>query len=279
MNGHSVVTEDVRRHYDRLSFFYRALWGNHIHHGYFEDDETSPEAQLKLIRRLAKQARIKEKSRVLDVGCGLGGSALWLANNLDCSVTGITISPVQASIATARANGEGLAHLAVFQVSDAHSLDFPEDSFDAVWVVECSEHLSDKEKFIRDCSRVLKPGGVFALCAWLKREELSEDQSTLVQRVCSGMLCPWLATMNQYVEWMASNGMNGIEVEDITQNVAKTWDRCIELARRPEIKLLLRMTDARIREFVDCFELIRQAYADGAMAYGMFTAGRVASNQ
>jgi tocopherol O-methyltransferase len=80
--------EAVREHYDRLSVFYRALWGEHIHHGYWEDVETPSTAQEKLIERLASLAGIKPGSRVLDVGCGLGGSALWLARHLGCSVLG-----------------------------------------------------------------------------------------------------------------------------------------------------------------------------------------------
>ncbi|MBA3765622.1 MAG: methyltransferase domain-containing protein [Acidobacteria bacterium] len=196
----------IRDHYDRLSVFYRALWGEHLHHGYWEDGESgshrgqpamgtqSPAAaQVKLVERLAERVGVLRGSRVLDVGCGLGGSSLWLAREFDCSVLGITISPVQAAMAREKASAEGLNGRVRFEVADANHLDLTPESFDVVWVIECSEHLTDKERFIAQCGRVLKPDGVLALCAWLATEKSdSPAHGHLVADVCRGMLCPQL---------------------------------------------------------------------------------------
>src|ERR1700687_5264220 len=99
----SVEIDHIRKHYDRLSFLYRLFWGEHLHHGYWEKDESVARAQIQLMERLAERAGVPRGARVLDIGCGLGGSALWLADKLDCKVTGITISPVQARMAAAKA--------------------------------------------------------------------------------------------------------------------------------------------------------------------------------
>jgi tocopherol O-methyltransferase len=157
---------------------------------------------------------------------------------------------------------------------DASRLELPAASFDAVWVIECSEHLADKARFVETAARLLKPGGVLALCAWLAAEEAksSEAEAQLVRRVCDGMLCPSLASLEDYVGWMHESGLNQVEAEDITRNVEETWRLCAALARRPEIKALLRVSDAGTRRFVKAFDAIQKAYATGAMAYGMFTA-------
>lgn len=262
----------VRDHYDRISVFYRALWGDHIHHGYWENGESPKIAQVKLIERLAERAELRRGSRVLDVGCGVGGSSMWLARNLDCEVVGITISPVQAEMATEKARKEGLQERARFLVMDANHLDVEPASFDAVWVIECSEHLTDKARFIESCAGALKNGGALALCAWLAAEKLTSEGARLVEMVCDGMLCPSLASLQDYVGWMRESGFEEIEAEDITRNVEETWRRCAALARRPEIKALLMVSDARTRRFVQSFDAIQQAYSTGAMAYGMFTA-------
>lgn len=273
MSENQFSVEAVRDHYDRLSAYYRALWGEHIHHGYWEDGESSSRAQEKLVERLASRARIPRGGRVLDVGCGVGGPALWLARNLRCSVLGLTISPVQARMAAERARAEGLSRLARFEVADANQLNFAAGSFDAVWVIECSEHLTDKARFVESCARALKPGGVLALCAWLRAERFAlPGHARLVAEVCRGMLCPHLASMREYQGWMRDCGFAQIEAEDITRRVEQTWGRCAELVSRPEVRAALLATDGRTRRFVRAFAGIRRAYREGAMAYGMFTA-------
>ncbi len=271
-----ATVREIRAHYDRLSVFYRALWGEHIHHGYFEDGEPSAVAQVKLVERLARRARIARDARVLDVGCGLGGSAFWLARKMGCSVLGLTLSPVQAAIASAQARARRLNHLARFEVMDANRLGFEPESFDAVWVIEASEHLRDKRRFIEECAGVLRPGGALALCAWLTADRpAATEHKRLVGEVCRGMLCPSLASMRDYTGWMEGAGLGEIRTEDITPNVAKTWDRCARVVRRPEVAALLRLADHNTRQFIRSFESIQRAYAVGAMAYGMITARRV----
>ncbi len=274
MNAATLSSVDeVREHYDRLSIFYRWLWGVHIHHGYWEGDESPAEAQRKLIRRLAETAGIPRGARVLDAGCGLGGSSLWLARELDCSVLGITISPAQQRMAERRARRAGLGGQVRFEVRDANTLELPPDAFDAVWVIECSEHLTDKADFFRRCARVLRPGGSLALCAWLAAERGSAAANPqLVDEVCRGMLCPSLGSMNDYTGWMESAGFEVFSAEDITRQVERTWEICERTLRRPWVRLLLPFMDDNTRRFAASFRAIRRAYADDAMAYGMIAA-------
>jgi tocopherol O-methyltransferase len=262
----------IRDHYDRLSPFYGALWGEHIHHGYWEDEESPAAAQNKLVARLAERAGVPRGARVLDVGCGLGGSALWLARHLGCSVTGITISPGQARMAAERARNEHLADRVGFLILDANRLDLPPESFEVVWVIECSEHLADKARFLASCARLLKPGGGLALCAWLAADRPDAEQARLIAEVCRGMLCPALASRHEYTHWMEAAGLAAIDVADITGRVERTWTHCAAIVARPEVRTLLRLVDTRTRDFVQAFGAIRRAYAVGAMAYGMFTA-------
>ena len=265
--------DDIRDHYDRLSPAYQMFWGEHLHHGYWENEkETQAEAQIKLIERLAVCAHIAPASRVLDIGCGLGGSSRWLAQNLDCSVLGLTLSPVQAKLATAASSKAGLSDQVRFRVQDVTQFAFPPQAFDAVWVVECSEHLPDKARFIADCAQTLQPGGHLALCAWLRAETLNDQGAQLVARVCDGMLCPSLASMNEYRNWMSDAGLQPIEAENITRRVEPTWTHCVALLKRPEIKAMLRVGDARLHRFATAFTDLAQAYASGAMEYGMFAA-------
>lgn len=67
------LVDGIREHYDRVSVYHRAFWGEHIHHGYWENGESPAMTQVKLVERLAARARMPHGARVLDVGCGWGG--------------------------------------------------------------------------------------------------------------------------------------------------------------------------------------------------------------
>ena len=69
----------IQRHYDLSTLFYRLLWGPHIHHGLWNGNESAAQAQRQLTETLAARANLRSGERVLDVGCGMGGSAIHLA--------------------------------------------------------------------------------------------------------------------------------------------------------------------------------------------------------
>lgn len=268
----SQLTEDIRKHYDALSGFYHLLWGPHIHHGYWENGETPAEAQVKLIERLAARMAIAAEHRVLDIGSGLGGSSCWLAKTFGCSVLGLTLSPTQARDAEERAVKEGVDHRVSFKVHDANHLDLPSETFDRLWIIECSEHIHDKQAFFRDCARLLRPSGRLGLCAWLKGNSDQPAHKELVREVCEAMLCPSLLRMEEQVSTLETAGFRDIDADDITTNVLPTWQHCRKVTSNPLIQLVLHTKASKLRRFVDSFKLMEQSYREGAMAYGMITA-------
>ncbi|MEO6568038.1 MAG: class I SAM-dependent methyltransferase [Opitutaceae bacterium] len=270
---------DIRDHYDQLSSLYRTLWGEHIHHGFWrEGGETAAAAQVNLTHELARRATVTDGDHVLDIGCGLGGSSLLLAEEFGCSVEGISISPKQVLAAQQEAAHRGLESRAVFAVEDANELHARESRYDVVWTIECSEHLFDKRRFVSHCENLLKPGGRLAICAWLAGENLDRKQQDLVEDVCRGMLCPSLASMNDYVTWMRASGLEVISADDVTVNVTRTWDLCRSLLNVPLVKPLLATGSPRLHAFASSFTSIADAYRTGAMAYGMIV-GRKAGVQ
>src|SRR5262249_16116102 len=137
--------EKVREHYDRMSPYYRALWGEHIHHGYWiRGDESKEAAQLQLIEHLAQAAGIQRGARILDVGCGFGTSSIYLARKYGAQATGITISNVQVEMANKGAEEAGVN--AKFLFMDAEAMTF-EERFDLVWSVESISHYQNISSF------------------------------------------------------------------------------------------------------------------------------------
>ncbi|KAL9607237.1 MAG: hypothetical protein Q9167_007832 [Letrouitia subvulpina] len=90
----------IQRHYDITSDQFLKVWGENIHHGYFKSPtDTNEQAQLNQVIRLAESSGVSAGSRVLDVGCGIGGTARYLAREKGCKVTAITNSRRQVEIA------------------------------------------------------------------------------------------------------------------------------------------------------------------------------------
>ena len=198
----------IRNHYDVSTLFYRLMWGPHIHHGYWLADEAPKVAQIQLTSTLAKLAKIDSGSVIYDIGCGMGGSSIWLARNLQCQVTGVTLSPVQRQWATASAGLKRVSPRPTFRCEDAESIEFPNESADVVWSIECTEHLFNKPAFFSKAASWLKPGGRFALCAWLAGEApMSSEHSEQALRVCEGMFCPSLGSQSDYVKWFEMAGL------------------------------------------------------------------------
>lgn len=85
-------------------------------------------------------------------------------------VTGITLSGNQARRAAALAEQQGVGNVD-FRVMDALAMDFPDNTFDFVWACESGEHMPDKQRYIQEMTRVLKPGGRIVVATWCQRDD------------------------------------------------------------------------------------------------------------
>ena len=110
---------------------------------------------------LANAAGIAPSTRVLDIGCGIGGPARYLAATFRCSVTGIDLSPGFIDAATYLTTRCGLADRVAFHVGDALHLPFDDGPFDAVFLQHVAMNIADRAALYAEVLRVLAPGGRF----------------------------------------------------------------------------------------------------------------------
>jgi tocopherol O-methyltransferase len=262
--------EKVRQHYDRMSPYYRSLWGEHIHHGYWiRGDESKETAQLQLIEHLAQTAGIPPGAKILDVGCGFGASSIYLAQKHQAEATGITISTVQVDMANQAAAAAGVN--ARFLLMDAEAMTF-ERQFDVVWSVESISHYQDIPRFFAAAAKLLKPGGTLAITDWFKKKDLTPREcERFLSAIEDGMMVE-LQTMEDYAAHITAGGLEVVRTEVLNKYCAKTWDFCLDIIRDKALWGLAAQNGAAFVRFLRAFKDMRAGYASGNFIYGLLVA-------
>jgi ubiquinone/menaquinone biosynthesis C-methylase UbiE len=121
--------------------------------------------------RLAELLIINKETRILEVGCGTGGNACYLANKYGCHITGIDIAEHMVKQAQIRAEKLGLTHRVTFKMGDAYDLDFSDNSFDIVFTIFVSQFL-DLSVAFKEFSRVLNQGGRLGINEIYKEDDI-----------------------------------------------------------------------------------------------------------
>jgi ubiquinone/menaquinone biosynthesis C-methylase UbiE len=146
-------------------------FGHHVHWGYWDSNnladgsvEDFRRAAEELSVKMCEAGRITDKQKVLDVGCGFGGTIATINNRYEhMDLVGVNIDERQ--LARARELVKPAATNKVeFIEADGCKLPFENNSFDVVLAVECIFHFPSRELFFKEAKRVLKPGGYLAIC-------------------------------------------------------------------------------------------------------------------
>lgn len=261
----------IAEHYDVVSPYYQALWGKHIHHGYWITGEESKDvAQIQLIEHLAELADIKYGADILDIGCGMGATSLYLAEKYHASAVGITVSQVQIEMANKSAAGTGLD--VKFLLMDADEMRFEDRQFDLLWSVESISHYHDLPKFFSSAAKLLKPGGTFALIDWFRKEYLTPAETRkFVEPIERGMFVE-LKAMADYQKLLNANRLELTHREVLNKNCAKTWDISAEIIRHKSFWDLALLHGPQFINYLKAFQAMRAGFASGNFVYGLLVA-------
>lgn len=276
------------RHYDDMtSDFYLARWNSkHIHCGLFEPGEipekgaafAGPDsltpALERMIEAIVAPAGIEARHHVVDAGCGVGGTAIYLAETRGCRVTGVNLHEGHLQLAKARAKDADVDDRVDFVYGDcSRRLPFDGESIDVVVNVESACHYSDRLQFLREVNRILRPGGQIVVMDWLMAEHASAEQRRqYIEPVCRHWALSGLESSLSFAKLMREAGLTVIENTDfngkdignlrLVENYARTLKGLNFAGLLPE----------RYRPVMQGFVALEQAWQDGCFELGRFRA-------
>lgn len=272
-------------------------WGEHLHAGYYGNppvkkdliqakadfvDATlewgvlGPNPILKQHLENPAPGSGEEPVRMLDVGCGIGGSVRHAAKRWPKTalVTGITISKAQVKRATELAQAQGVQN-AIFMECDALHMAFPDNTFDAIWAIESEMHMPNKQNFIRDLARVLKPNGMLVLACWNVRDTrskpLSKDEAAHIRLLVDEWCHAEFTSIPDYLDIFKANGLVSVTAENWAPHTQPSWRESVFAPFRDPRGLISfdpKKAWTRVR---DAYTVLRydEAFRTGLCEYGL----------
>ncbi len=241
---------NVHHHYDLSKTLYDLFLDSDRQYScaYFTGpDQTIDQAQAQKKRHIAAKLLLKPGQRVLDIGCGWGGLALYLAKECDVEVMGITLSTEQLDVARHRAAAAGLAERARFELVDYRKV---EGQFDRIVSVGMFEHVGAMyyPAFFRQLRALLRPDGVALLHSIGRADGPGTTNPWIRRYIFPGGYAPALSEVTPVVE---KTGLFVTDIEILRLHYAETlkrW-RARFLASRERVRQLYDERFCRMWEF------------------------------
>lgn len=266
-----AIVSSTKAYYDGpADQIYRTIWGDNLHLGVPCGDECPhPEAMEHTNEIMAQAVNLKPETKVLDLGCGYGSTARYLASEYGCHVTATNISQKELDLAAERTSQAGLENLLNFEYGDFHQLKYADGSFDIIWSQEAFLHGADKALILSECRRVLEPGGTLVFTDILVRAGTPQaDRDRIYDRVKS----PDMWDLPDYQQALTKLGFEVGRLEDWSKHVARSygWVRDQVLQNRTE--LLKLVDETTVDGTVDALGFWVEAANAGKIGWAMFVA-------
>lgn len=231
-----MIIETLKENNSKVVAYYEQTektyenWGNsdvyELHYGYRDEPEDDHLTSLMRLNEIvAEEAEIKQGDSILDAGCGVGASSIWLAKNKNAIVNGISLCQAQVEKARNFARSNEIDYLTSFSCQDYTKTTFADESFDVVWGIESICYAQDKRNFLKEAYRILRPGGrVVVADYFLTKDNFSEIEDHCLRKWLEGWVMPNLPSENEFKNWMSSSDFKNVKAKDITENISVSAD-------------------------------------------------------
>ena len=270
-----IDNNQIVQYYDRCEIDYRMIWhlGSRMsmHYGYWDENtRLLRQALCNINAFLAARVDVRSGETVLDAGCGVGGSAIYLAATRAARVTGITLSAQQVRRCRGTAIRNNVTEHTKFDRRDFTATGLPGGSFDVVWAIESVCHTQCKADFLREAYRLLRPGGRLCVADFYRRNlDPQSAEFRLVRKWARCWAVPDFAVITDFEADAHAAGFRRLERFDITANIRPSAKR-LYYAFFPLLLVALLGELVRVRERIQTENVWSACYQYRALKQGLW---------
>mmetsp|Transcript_36124 Transcript_36124/g.112856 ORF Transcript_36124/g.112856 Transcript_36124/m.112856 type:complete len:415 (-) Transcript_36124:187-1431(-) len=254
----------VNAYYELSTLFYEVGWGTSFHFSYRMAGESFSEGMRRHEYYLTSfLGGLKPGSKVLDVGCGIGGPLRSITRFTGWDITGITINEYQVNRCNQLAARQGLSGQCRAILGDFLAIPAANNSFDGVYAIEATCHAPDRRKVYSEVFRVLKPGGYFACYEWCltnKYDKNNQYHRWIKKKIEEGDALPDMAYTHEIDDAMRSSGFDILHTRDMSLDpnqkfpwyhpLLPSWNPFVQRFQFNPVGLFLTTWGLRLLEFL-----------------------------
>ena len=218
---------------------------------------------------LASHAKINESTHVLDLCCGLGGPARYLAYHHGCRVTGVDMNTDRLAGAVRLTERTKLQDRVLFHHANALQTGLADETFDVIVSQEAFCHIPDKKTLITECVRLLKPGGRIVYTDILARNSMTNE---IRSRLENEMVFSELSTLEQYCHLLEGKSCQVVEVEDLSDDWAQILIDRLAMYRSLKEQTVSSFGLAHFQKWDRTYSFFVDLYRSGELGGGRFVA-------
>ena len=218
---------------------------------------------------LARHAKINESTHVLDLCCGLGGPARYLAYHHGCRVTGVDMNTDRLAGAVRLTERTKLQDRVLFHHANALQTGLADETFDVIVSQEAFCHIPNKKTLIAECVRLLKPGGHIVYTDILARNSMTNE---IRSRLENEMAFSELSTLEQYCHLLEEKSCQVVEVEDLSDDWAQILIDRLAMYRSLKEQTVSSFGLAHFQKWDRTYSFFVGLYRSGELGGGRFVA-------
>lgn len=278
----SMNTQKIASYYNWNQLAYSLLWSRTgLHYGFWNAGTRSvDEAVRNANQAVCDMLDIGPRDRVLDAGCGIGGTSVYIAEQTGSEVVGLTLSKVQQSVAAMRALRSKASKRLDFFLSDYTNTGLPSGSFTKAFCLESANYSEPKDAVVREIYRLLAPGGrVFIVDGYLTEKPMDKPEiKDAYQRMVEGWAMQSMTTVQHMSDIMNFCGFQNVryidKLNEVMPSVREIHKRGVVMASFASLGTRFRMGPQALLGSIDACVDQRPLFDEGYMTYGAFVADR-----